>query len=136
MKFGGALGELIGRLGLLWLKKRPLSKKSRRKRRISKGKCICDAELADEQCPIHGGSGFREEEGGAMLKGKRTYLGIATIVVGTVLGWLGFGECDQQVVSECVSNQAMTERVMALIDELITVVGIALATYGRAKVGK
>lgn len=31
---------------------------NRRARRIRKGKCICDAELADDECPVHGTKEF------------------------------------------------------------------------------
>lgn len=53
-----------------------------------------------------------------MLQGRKTYIGIALIV----LGWIGFGD----LVSE-------SEATM-LVDNAIQFVGIVMAIYGRYKV--
>lgn len=56
-----------------------------------------------------------------MLNGKKTYLGILTVIVGLVLGWVGIGD------------EALIEQVSASISDLVTVGGALFAAYGRAK---
>ena len=69
-----------------------------------------------------------------MLKGKKTYLGILTIVVGLVLGWFGIGECDPSVVDAvCQNADQITTKITGAIDELLEIGGVLLAAYGRAK---
>ena len=59
-----------------------------------------------------------------MLQGKKTYLGIATVAIGLVLGWLGVGEADAQ---------GLTAQIVGSLDQILTVGGLAIAAYGRAK---
>lgn len=59
-----------------------------------------------------------------MLNGYKTYLGIATAAVGVVLGWFGVGESEAATLSA---------QIVGAIDQVLTVAGLALAAYGRAK---
>ena len=67
-----------------------------------------------------------------MLNGKKTYLGIAAVAVGLVLSWFGIGECAPDAV-DCVTSEALTQKIMASVDQVLQVGGLLLATYGRAK---
>lgn len=82
------------------------------------------------------GEFFTDDQEVNMLKGKKTYLGLAAVLVGLVLGAIGFGECDPNVVAECVSQQAMTDRLVAFLNEALEIGGLMFATYGRAQAGK
>lgn len=81
-----ALGDLVGRIGLLWLDKRPLSKDSRRARRIRKGKCVCEAELADDYCPIHGTKQLPPDEDRPMTIDLGTRTSTNTVVGTGIVG--------------------------------------------------
>ena len=114
-----------------WLEKRPFSaekramRKARRKakRKLRRGETLTPDELILVSA----------KEGRPMLEGKKTYLGIATIAIGLVLGWFGIGQCDPAVVAECVSSETITSNIVAAIDKVIVVFGMLLAAYGRAK---
>jgi hypothetical protein len=98
---------------------------NKRARRIRKGKCICDAELADEYCPQHGTKVLSDDtKETETMNGFKTYTGIAIALLGVVLGWLGVGESD---------SAALSAQIVGAIDQLLTVGGLAFAAYGRAK---
>ena len=59
-----------------------------------------------------------------MLQGYKTYLGIATAAVGVVLGWFGLGESEASTLAA---------QITGALDQVLTVAGLALAAYGRAK---
>ena len=59
-----------------------------------------------------------------VLQGKKTYLGIAATAIGLVLGWVGVGETD---------SAALSAQIVAALDQILTVGGLLLAAYGRAK---
>jgi len=70
----------------------------------------------------------------SMFSGKKTYIGIATAAIGIVLGWFGLGECDPTVVDVvCQNADQLSARITASINEVITIGGLLLAAYGRAK---
>ena len=58
------------------------------------------------------------------MAGYKTYSGIAVALIGVVLGWLGVGETEAGTLSAQIGSA---------IDQVITVAGLLLAAYGRAK---
>jgi len=72
-----------------------------------------------------GGEFFPDEtEETSMFNGMRTYIGIATAAVGVVLGWLGVGQAE---------SSELAGQIVGALDQVLTVAGLALAAYGRAK---
>ena len=59
-----------------------------------------------------------------MLEGKKTYLGIAAAALGIILGWLGIGQTD---------SAELSAQIVGAVDNVLTVGGLLLAAYGRAK---
>ena len=72
------------------------------------------------------------KEIGIMLEGKKTYIGIATVVLGLVLSWLGIGQCDPGA-ADCQSAESFAAQIVDNAGQLITLLGAAFAAYGRAK---
>lgn len=60
-----------------------------------------------------------------MLEGKKTYIGIATTLVGLLLGWLGIGGAEDA--------QSLVDAVVQSIDTVLQAGGLLIATYGRWK---
>jgi hypothetical protein len=95
-------------------------------RPIKKLKAMRMARKAMKERPAEEMSGefLQPEEETEMLKGYKTYIGIATAFVGVALGWLGIGEADAS---------SLAASIVGAVDQLITVAGLALAAYGRSK---
>jgi hypothetical protein len=66
-------------------------------------------------------------EEGNMLKGYRTYLGLATAAVGFALGLLGVGEAEASTLAS---------QIVGALDQVLTAAGIAYAAYGRSQANK
>lgn len=67
---------------------------------------------------------FQTDKETPMLNGYKTYLGIAAALLGVVLGWLGIGETEASTLAS---------QIVGALDQVLTVGGLALAAYGRAK---
>jgi hypothetical protein len=143
----GALGELLGRIGLMWLDKRPLSKDSRRDRRIRKGKCICEVELADDYCPMHGTKQLSpNEERTMILQGKVTHTGAGIAASSPFVGLLvnafvpsveqaivNIGMAPVVCAPEVTSCVTAGQMAFALITGFVAMAGGAIASYGRKR---
>lgn len=72
-----------------------------------------------------GGEFFPDDtEETSMFNGMKTYIGIATAAIGVVLGWLGVGQAE---------STELAGQIVSALDQVLTVAGLALAAYGRAK---
>jgi hypothetical protein len=69
--------------------------------------------------------GLPPKEGNGM-QGFKTYTGILVAAIGVVLGWLGLGDAE---------SSELAARIVAAINELLTIGGLLFAAYGR-KVAK
>lgn len=61
---------------------------------------------------------------GVSMKGFKTYTGILIAALGFVLGLLGLGD---------VESAQLSAQIVAALNEVLTVGGLAFAAYGRAK---
>lgn len=120
-----ATTELAARIALWWMDRRPFSEGARARRKAKRA-----ARKAQRQRQPDEASGEflsnSNEEGGIVLQGKKTYIGIATAVLGFLLARLGLGD----------ESSGLSAELVGAADELLTVVGLALAAYGRAKANK
>ena len=94
------------------------------KRAARKAKRTARRAKRDRQPDEAAGEFFQPEEDKAMLTGYKTYLGIATAGVGFVLGLFGIGDSEASTLAA---------QIIGALDQVLTVFGLALATYGRAK---
>lgn len=114
--------ELGARVALWWADNRPFSKEAKARRKAKRA--ARKAARNGPQPDIGAGEFFQQEEDTNMLNGYKTYIGIATAALGLALGWLGFGEAEAADVSA---------QIIDALDKVLTIGGLVIATYGRAK---
>lgn len=122
--------ELVWRAVRLWMEIKPVKRirhklrSMRNKRRARLGKPLLKVDFSDDkEFPI-------------MLRGSLTYSGVLVALVGVVLGWLGVGEClpADAASGVCVASSDLASRLVAAVDEIVTIVGIVIAARGRARI--
>lgn len=96
-----------------WNSNRKANKARRRKR---KGK-----ELTPEQERLIVELGEVEV---SSMQGLKTYTGILVALIGVVLGWMGLGDAE---------SAELSAKIVASLDQVITIGGLLFAAYGRAK---
>lgn len=77
--------------------------------------------------PADGAEEFQRDEDRTMLQGYKTYIGIATAVVGVVLSWTGLNEAE---------SAALSAQIVDALDKVLTIAGLVFATYGRTQANK
>lgn len=58
------------------------------------------------------------------MQGLKTYTGILVALIGVVLGWMGLGDAE---------SAELSAKIVASLDQVITIGGLLFAAYGRAK---
>jgi len=74
--------------------------------------------------PDDPGESFDTDEPGGSMNGYKTYSGIVVALIGVVLGWLGVGDTEAGTLASQIGGA---------LDQVLTIGGLVLAAYGRAK---
>lgn len=106
-----ATSEIIARVALWWVDKRPLSKEARERRKAKRA-----ARKSGQAVPVEGE--------GISMQGYKTYTGILVALIGVGLGWFGVGESEAGTLAAQIGG---------VIDQVLTIGGLLFAAYGRAK---